>query len=162
MAPSPVRYNTPDSLDQDNWQLPSPALRSHSIPYADPALSSDSSYSPSETAAGSVASFEQRLVSTQMPQPGPAYFQARRALWWQPMVCPQQPDELHTPRRTLEDLLASEDAHENDEIWRAGVGKVYRSLVDGARFKRHMPLRLVVRVVTSVPVSPRFLPRGLC
>ena len=108
--------------------------------------------------AAPVAPFEQRLASAKMPPPGPAYFHERRALWWQPTIALRQPDELPKSRRTLEDLLASEDAHENDEIWRAGVGKVNRALADGARFKHHMPLRFVVRVVTFVfvPFRPPF------
>lgn len=153
MAPSPVRYRTPDGLDQDSWQLPSPPLRSHTIPYADPALPSDSFCSRPEAPAGTVTSFEQRLASAQMPPPGPAYFHARRALWWQPTVGLRQPPELPRSRRNLEDLLASEDAHENDEIWRAGVGKVNQALADGAQFKHHMPLRFVVRVVATLVSS---------
>ncbi|KAI0729337.1 hypothetical protein C8Q72DRAFT_742628, partial [Fomitopsis betulina] len=104
--------------------------------------------------------FEQRIASTQMPQPGPAYFQARRALWWQPMVVSRQPAESSTPRRTLEDLLATENAYEDDGIWRAGVGKVYRALVDGARLKKRMPLRLVVRILLAGWVRDGTWPRG--
>lgn len=65
------------------------------------------------------------------------------------MVVSRQPAESSTPRRTLEDLLATENAYEDDGIWRAGVGKVYRALVDGARLKKRMPLRLVVRYICS-------------
>ncbi|KZT72506.1 hypothetical protein DAEQUDRAFT_808963 [Daedalea quercina L-15889] len=163
MAPSPIRYRTPDSLDQDNWKLPSPALPSHtipsrSIPHEDTAFRNDIS-SP-QASAGSGASFEQRLASTQMPPPGPAYFLARRALWWESSGNSPQQEHASTSHRKLEDLLNGQDAHESDEAWRAGLGKVYRALVSGARMKKPMPLRMVVKIIMSGWIRDGTWPRG--
>ncbi|KAH9844144.1 uncharacterized protein C8Q71DRAFT_731468 [Rhodofomes roseus] len=158
MAPSPVKFRTPESLDHENWRLPSPALRSHPIPHEDNVYCNDVVF-PQATAAA-VAPFEQRLASTQMPPPGPSYFQARRAIWWEPVANTPPSEEVSMTHRRLEDLLSKEDATESDEAWRAGLGKVYRALVSGARLKKRMPLNMVIQIIMSGWIRDGTWPRG--
>ncbi|KAH9938311.1 uncharacterized protein B0H18DRAFT_966539 [Fomitopsis serialis] len=158
MAPSPVRFLTPESLDQESWKLPSPALPNHSIPHEDTIYSNDPSFSQAN--ADSVASFEQRVASAQMPPPGPDYFYAQRSLWWEPSVTPLQSHEASTSRRKLEDLLNQDDAAESDDTWRAGLGKVYRALTSGARLRKRLPLGMVVKILMSGWIRDGTWPRG--
>jgi hypothetical protein len=45
----------------------------------------------------------------------------------------------------LQEVLGSEDAVHRDDIWRAGIEKVWKGLMAGGRFKKRLPMGLVVR-----------------
>lgn len=95
------------------------------------------------------SAFEKLLASEDLPPPGPDHFHARRALWLTPLSVPRPPSppsasEAHT---RLEELLNKPGALENNDVWQAGLGKVWKSLVSGGRLKQLLPLKLVVRII---------------
>lgn len=92
-----------------------------------------------------VSLFQQRLRDADLPLPGADHFAARRTLWWSPGPNEPSPTEANSSRRRLEALLAHPGALEDDDIWEAGVDRVWRGLVNGAKLKHRLPLALVVR-----------------
>ncbi|ETW83825.1 hypothetical protein HETIRDRAFT_449454 [Heterobasidion irregulare TC 32-1] len=112
----------------------------HSVVAAEP-LIADPPSSPS--------AFEKLLASEDLPPPGPDHFHARRALWLTPLSVPRPPSppsasEAHT---RLEELLNKPGALENNDVWQAGLGKVWKSLVSGGRLKQLLPLKLVIKIL---------------
>ncbi|KAI0050198.1 hypothetical protein FA95DRAFT_1460529, partial [Auriscalpium vulgare] len=88
--------------------------------------------------------FTQLLEAAQLPPPGPEYFAARRALWRTRTVPPKDP----TPATVkLEALLEQPGALESDQIWSAGLNKIWRGLVGGGRLKNLLPLRTVIKIL---------------
>lgn len=93
--------------------------------------------------------FDELLASSDLPDPGPAYFQARRALWLTPMgkpssALPHQSRPLHP---TLQTLLEGPTESLYEELnWNGGVGKICSRLLSGESLSNRLPLRHVVRV----------------
>ncbi|KAJ3477893.1 hypothetical protein NLI96_g10157 [Meripilus lineatus] len=94
----------------------------------------------------SVSFFDQLMHQADLPEPGPAYFHARRARWCTPSPSynPTLPQETPLSRQRLEALLNHQKPPESDEVWNAGVGKVWRGIIGGARLKRRLPLGSLV------------------
>ena len=89
--------------------------------------------------------YQERLAAADLPPPGPEHFAARRALWLVPGPNPSLQTEANSARRRLEKLLATPQALEDDVVWQAGVDRVWRGLINGARLRNRLPLALVVR-----------------
>ena len=100
--------------------------------------------SPTMSQTASVSLFQQRLAESDLPPPGADHFAARRALWWTPGPNSPSPTEANSSRRRLEALLAHPDALEDDAVWEAGVDRVWRGLIGGAKLKHRLPLPLIV------------------
>lgn len=113
--------------------------------------------SPTSTAQGK-SHFEKLMDTTNLPEPGPEYFEARRALWHLPS--PQYEGDNRTippNRRRLEDILQKYDGKlDEDEVWHSGLDKVWKGLVTGARLKTKMPLRYLVCIVLLFAI-PRLI-----
>lgn len=114
--------------------VPRPGFDTLRIPHLSPMPSSD----------GSV-SFDELLNSTILPPPGPAHYAARRALWLKPRLAAPRPPEPSTSRDRLTTLLNMPNAINNDQVWKAGIEKVWKGLNDGGLLKRRLPMELVVR-----------------
>ncbi|KAL6299720.1 hypothetical protein BKA93DRAFT_741931 [Sparassis latifolia] len=115
---------------------------------------------PITTSSCDVSSFEALLKTADLPLPGPAYFCARRALWWAPGPCPAQVVETSPSRRKLENLLNEGGAEESKQVWDAGLAKVWESLVSGVRLKKRLPLSMVIKILKAGWIQDGTWPRG--
>ncbi|KAH9951739.1 hypothetical protein B0H21DRAFT_664895, partial [Amylocystis lapponica] len=106
------------------------------------------------------STFERILKTADLPPGGPAYFSARRALWFAPGPTPPQPTEASTSRRRLEYLLNRDGAAESAEVWDAGLGKVWSGLLSGVRLKKRLPLSMVVKIVHTGWIRDGTWPKG--
>lgn len=88
--------------------------------------------------------FEETLSHASLPPPGPLYYAARRALWLAPTNEAPLPSIPSTSRQRLEHLLGMPGAVQNEDVWKAGVEKVWKGLVAGGRLKRRLPMNIVV------------------
>ncbi|KAI0082473.1 hypothetical protein K474DRAFT_1655248 [Panus rudis PR-1116 ss-1] len=106
-----------------------------------------------------------------MPEPGPAYFDARRALWktanpHPTPKAPEFPDSTATSRRRLDTLLADPTIDlESDQVWYGqgslgGLDKVWKSLSNGSRLKRRLPLPSLIRLLRVGWVRDGTWPKG--
>ncbi|KAF8592173.1 hypothetical protein K439DRAFT_1283552, partial [Ramaria rubella] len=84
-----------------------------------------------------------------LPPPGPAHYEARRALWLAPPATPPPAPPSSTARAKLQSLLSREDAVESDEVWDSGVKSVWKGLVGGGRLRRRLPLTMVIKVLKA-------------
>ncbi|KAF9821258.1 hypothetical protein IEO21_00866 [Rhodonia placenta] len=106
------------------------------------------------------SSFQDRLAVSAMPPPGPAYFNARRALWWIPTQDTPRPADPSPARQRLEQMLSKEGAEEDDLIWSAGVERVWQGLTGGAVLKKRLPLNIVVKLLLAGWIRDGTWPRG--
>lgn len=104
--------------------------------------SGDESSMPAPTPTDTTTPFEQELATTDLPEPGPAYFEARRAIWRRPRGLRRPPTDTLHPR--LRKLLESNGPIEDDEYWDTGIEKFYSALVSGRKLKDPLPLRHLV------------------
>lgn len=88
--------------------------------------------------------FEDCLSTALLPPPGPAHYAARRELWLSPIPETPLPPAPSTSRQRLEQLLSKPGAVESEDVWKAGVEKVWKGLVAGGKLKRRLPMTLVV------------------
>ena len=89
-------------------------------------------------------SFEQVLQLTDLPEPGPGYYEARRRLWLTPL--PDLPSR-QTPspaQQKFEDLLNQPNAIHNIKVWNNALGRFWRSLSSGRKLKSNLPMNLIV------------------
>ncbi|KAI0774104.1 hypothetical protein C8Q74DRAFT_809691 [Fomes fomentarius] len=107
-----------------------------------------------------VSLFQQRLRDADLPLPGVDHFAARRTLWWTPGPNEPSPTEANSSRRRLEALLAHPGALEDDDIWEAGVDRVWRGLVNGAKLKHRLPLALVIKILQAGWIREGTWPKG--
>ncbi|THH04036.1 hypothetical protein EW146_g10282, partial [Bondarzewia mesenterica] len=91
--------------------------------------------------------FEALLASEELPPTGPDLFAARRALWLTPPPTPPIPTSPSPSRIRLHDLLNQPGALESNEVWQAGLNKVWKGLVSGGRLRKLLPLNLVVKIL---------------
>ena len=84
------------------------------------------------------------MQNADLPEPGPAFFAARRALWRIPTSNPLPSQESSQSRQRLEALLNHAVPPESDRVWNAGIGMVWRGIIGGARLKRRLPLNSLV------------------
>lgn len=97
--------------------------------------------------------FDELLANSDMPDPGPAYFKARRALWLTPIerTSPQRPRPMHPNLQALLDG-PTESLYEESN-WNGGVGKICQRLLSGERLSNRLPLRHVVCLFRSAHLS---------
>lgn len=101
--------------------------------------------------------FDELLASSDLPDPGPAYFQARRALWLTPMEkpspgLPHQSRPLHPNLQTL--LEGPTESLYEESNWNGGIGKICQRLLSGESLSNRLPLRHVVRVCIHLHHHP--------
>jgi hypothetical protein len=85
------------------------------------------------------------LAASELPPPGPDHYAAQRKLWLTPRhAVVSSPPESSTSRQRLEKLLSSPGAAESDDVWDNGIEKVWKGLNAGGRFKRRLPMALIV------------------
>ena len=82
-----------------------------------------------------------------MPEPGPSYYEERRAFWLEPPPIPPRPVSPSPSRIKLEALLNQPGAVENEEVWKAGLKNVWKGLVGGNQLRKRLPLSIVVSFV---------------
>lgn len=92
--------------------------------------------------------FEDIMATTLLPEPGPAHFAARRALWRKPVSFP--PPRTEQSAKLLE-LLDREDTLENDDVWNRGLDRIWKGVTGGGKLKRPLPMRYLVRFLFSNP-----------
>src|ERR1700722_9006823 len=90
-------------------------------------------------------SFDQLLEGSSLPPPGPLRCAARRRLWLTPRSDLQINTEPSPMRLKLEEVLNRPGALQSEEIWKAGIEKVWKGLVGGGRLKKRLPMGIVVR-----------------
>lgn len=88
--------------------------------------------------------FDDLLAKSDLPEPGPAYFQARRALWLTPM-----PNEsAHTTKPLNPNLRAllegRTEALYEESNWNGGVGRICERVLSGEPLSNKLPLQYLV------------------
>jgi len=81
---------------------------------------------------------------------------------------------LDPSRQRISDLLASPGAAESEEIWNRGLSVLWRGLVTGSKFKKPLPLDIVIKILyagwirdgtwpagATIPPSPPLDPKAL-
>ena len=102
--------------------------------------------------ASSRTPFEDALAHASLPQPGPAYFAARREIWTTPRGArPTQPSQPSKRSRKFQAMLQSEGPIE-DVYWRAGLDKIWKGLINGQKVREPLALRDLVRLFR--PLDP--------
>lgn len=69
--------------------------------------------------------FEQNLAQASLPPPGPLHYNARRELWLTQTTGPPLPPVPSTSRQRLEQLLSIPGAVHSEEVWKAGVERLW-------------------------------------
>ncbi|KAL4265047.1 hypothetical protein AB1N83_000278 [Pleurotus pulmonarius] len=98
------------------------------------------------------SSFDERLNSYILPQPGPEYYAARRALWLsRPEQAQIQQEQPHMPHsvgtQKLAKALNSPGAVQDDRLWRQSLNKIWKGFSSGASLVERLPMRVVVRII---------------
>jgi len=105
--------------------------------------------------------FDHLLISTELPSPGPAYYEARRKLWLTPR--PQRvalaPKPNPNRRRKIERLLTPSKAINSFQYWEK-IADLWKGVCTGRKFAERMPLRLMVAVVHATWVQDETWPNG--
>jgi len=101
------------------------------------------------------------LAASELPPPGPDHYAARRKLWLTPRhAVVSSPPESSTSRQRLEKLLSSPGAAESDDVWDNGIEKVWKGLNAGGRFKRRLPMALIIKIVHAAWLRDDTWPPG--
>ncbi|VDC04104.1 unnamed protein product [Peniophora sp. CBMAI 1063] len=101
------------------------------------------------------------VAGPQLPPPGPDLFEARRRLWTTPSSSSPRPPRPASPSRArLHELLHTPGALESDQVWHAGLGRVWKGLVSGGRLRSYLPLPLVNKVLYAGWVRDGTWPAG--
>ncbi|KZV65675.1 hypothetical protein PENSPDRAFT_689662 [Peniophora sp. CONT] len=96
-----------------------------------------------------------------LPPSGPELFEARRRLWTTPANASPRPQRPPSPSRTrLHELLHTPGALESDQVWHAGLGRVWKGLVSGGRLRSFLPLPLVNKILYAGWVRDGTWPAG--
>ncbi|KAI0796827.1 hypothetical protein C8Q75DRAFT_802504 [Abortiporus biennis] len=103
--------------------------------------------------------FQDLLETTDLPEQGPALFAARRALWYARRTDIEAPETSHM-NSTLEAVLNGDRALDSDEVWNAGLGRIWKGIVGGSRLKRRLPLNSVIKILQAGWVREGTWPRG--
>ncbi|TFY74634.1 hypothetical protein EWM64_g9377 [Hericium alpestre] len=130
-----------------------------------PSSTSSSSSSPkplSSTSTTPPTNFEEVLASQpSLPEPGPSYFEARRALWLtRPPALPPRPPSS-TPLLSLEEILRRPGALQSDEVWDGGLAKISKNLLGGGRTRRPLPVQVVLKILYAGWVRDGTWPEGM-
>ncbi len=92
--------------------------------------------------------FDQILQHTELPNPGPEYYEARRRLWLTPRISPS-PQGPSSAREKLEEILSRPNAVHSINLWNNGLERVWKGLSSGGNLKSRLPMALVVRILES-------------
>lgn len=114
--------------------------------------------SPMPAPTDTTTPFEQELATANLPEPGPAFFEARRAIWRRPRGLRKPPADALHPR--LRKLLESDGPIEDDEYWDTGIEKFYAALVSGRKLKDPLPLRHLVKTLQAGWIRDGTWPKG--
>lgn len=92
--------------------------------------------------------FDELLVMTDLPPPGPELYAARRKLW----LAPRQNDQRTSRRpsiaqRKLGTLL---NKVADDHVWNSSIGPAWKRIATGAGLKKRIPMELMVCSFSSV------------
>lgn len=87
--------------------------------------------------------FELLLETADLPEPGPAHFAARQRLWRVPIPHASNARAQHPVFERF--LMRRGGRIDSDETWRAGLDKVWKGIMSGAKLKQNMPLNYLVR-----------------
>ncbi|KIP07708.1 hypothetical protein PHLGIDRAFT_89189 [Phlebiopsis gigantea 11061_1 CR5-6] len=105
--------------------------------------------------------FEDALATAILPEPGPAYFDARRQLWKTFRGTePAQAAQPSARMQRLRAMLSNEGLLESDEYWNAGLGKFWNGLMSGQRIRERLPLRDLVKVLQIGWIRDGTWPKG--
>lgn len=89
--------------------------------------------------------FEDALANASLPEPGPAYFAARREIWTTSRSSQSaQPRQPSKRSQKFQAMLQSEDPLD-DVYWNAGLDKIWKGLISGQRVREPLALRELVR-----------------
>jgi len=91
--------------------------------------------------------FAQRLIITPLPPPGPSHYAARRKLWLTPNLKSHSTPEPSGTQLKLQEVLDQPGAAESEEVWKAGIEKVWKGLINGGRLKKRLPMKTVVKII---------------
>ncbi|EKM59801.1 uncharacterized protein PHACADRAFT_181764 [Phanerochaete carnosa HHB-10118-sp] len=94
--------------------------------------------------------FEEAMANAALPEPGPAYFTARQAIWRVPRSV--QPSQSRPePRRSkgLQSILQEEGPLDKQEYWESGLDKIWKGLIGGQRLKERLPLRDLIKILQA-------------
>ncbi|KAG9218894.1 hypothetical protein CCMSSC00406_0000992 [Pleurotus cornucopiae] len=97
------------------------------------------------------SSFDERLNSYILPQPGPEYYATRRALWLSRPEQAQSQEQPHIPHpvgiQKLAKALSAPGAVQDDRLWKQSLNKIWKGFSSGASLVERLPMRVVVRIV---------------
>ncbi|KAF9488617.1 hypothetical protein BDN71DRAFT_1403016 [Pleurotus eryngii] len=97
------------------------------------------------------SSFDERLNSFILPQPGPEYYATRRALWLSRPEQAQSQEQPQTPHpagiQKLAKALSALGAVQDDRLWKQSLNKIWKGFSSGASLVERLPMRVVVRIV---------------
>ncbi|KAK1231815.1 hypothetical protein PQX77_005029 [Marasmius sp. AFHP31] len=105
-------------------------------------------------------SFDDRLKSSNLPLPGPSYYEARRALWLKPNGHRREPPPPSTSRHKLETLLNSPNAVNDNNVWKGGIEKVWKGLSSGVTLKKRLPMAMVIKIIHCAWIKDETWPSG--
>ncbi|KAF8238849.1 hypothetical protein L208DRAFT_1049139, partial [Tricholoma matsutake] len=104
------------------------------------------------------------LSASQLPPPGPDHYLARRKLWLTPRqgrhIVESSQIESSTSLQRLERLLDFPHAAESDEVWNGGIESIWKGLNAGGKFKRRLPMALIIKIVHAAWLRDNTWPLG--
>lgn len=97
--------------------------------------------------------FDQLLADADIPQEGPAFYEARRQLWLtpRPTRIPLAPKPLPDRRQRVEAYLGIPGIAESDEGWRVIRG-LWTGICSGRSLSDRIPLHSMVRITKQAPL----------
>ncbi|TCD70408.1 hypothetical protein EIP91_003489 [Steccherinum ochraceum] len=102
--------------------------------------------------------FELLLEAADLPEPGPAHFAARQKLWRVPRIHASTAKPQHP---VFEKFLKRRGGRvDSDETWRAGLDKVWKGIMSGAKLKQNMPLNYLIQILQAGWMQDGTWPRG--
>jgi len=93
--------------------------------------------------------FEHQLSALDVPA-GPSYYAARRSIW---LSAASKAPSDHRPKATsssiikLESMISEPKALHSWKVWDAGLGSVWKGLLEGGRLKHNLPLPLLIKIL---------------
>ncbi|KAF9534714.1 hypothetical protein CPB83DRAFT_211061, partial [Crepidotus variabilis] len=106
--------------------------------------------------------FDQLLQESELPLPGPEYYEARRKLWLTPRPSPPTPPSVASDaRERLEEILSQPNAVYNREVWNNGLEKVWKGLSSGGKLKTRLPMNMIIKIVHASWLRDRTWPAGM-
>ncbi|GJE85001.1 hypothetical protein PsYK624_010780 [Phanerochaete sordida] len=105
--------------------------------------------------------FEQAMANATLPEPGPAYFAARQALW-RTVPGAQSSQPTTAPRRSkkLQSILQADGPLDTEKYWSAGLEKVWKGLIGGQKLKERLPLRDLIKILQAGWIHDGTWPKG--